>query len=184
MSVYDSIDQSTLNVTWFFLGEDDVIAQFSSGGCVLPDLIAQNVEDTQALQAYFDELPPIGEAVFNPFLHHHYDVRRLRTPLEQYGYYAHRGLVSFDKLDSPLGLDDIHYHCIAHPRQPLALESVPPHLQELLRQNRQPIRFNDFHKLDEGYAPWARLFTQFQVPYSYPKNPNPARKSWFDVLFR
>ena len=182
MSVYDSIDQSTLNVTWFFLGEDDAIAKFSSGGCVLPGVIAQNVEETQALEAYFNQLPPIGEAVFNPFLHHYFDVRRLRTPIEQYGYYAHRGLITFDKMDSITGQDDIHYYLIAHPSQDLALESLPQHIQYILRKNRQPIRFKDFYKLDEGYAPWARLYSQFEVPYSYPKTSSPPRKWGLDFL--
>ena len=184
MSVYDSIDQSTLNITWFFLGEDDVIAKFSSGGCVLPDVIAQSVEDTQALQTYFDQLPPICEAVFNPYLHHYFDVQRLRSPLSQLGYHAQRGLVSFDKIDSPLGLDDIHYYLIAHPSQQLALNALPQHIQELLRKNRQPIQFKDFYKLDEGYARWAQLFTEFQVPYLYPKNPKSGRKSWLAAMFK
>ena len=43
------------DIIWYFLGADNTIAAFASGGAILPDIIAKNAADNEMLNSYFDK---------------------------------------------------------------------------------------------------------------------------------
>jgi hypothetical protein len=177
MQQYSSLDQEISNITWFVLGEDDFIIEFSSGGHVLPEIIANRAEENEILVRYFNALPATSEVELSPDLNTYYDLNRLRGPVAGLGYYAAKGLISFNTMDN---LNDIDYFLVALPVKKLELAELPEHIQALLLPTRQKIRFQDFYKLDAGYRPWACLFSGFHVEPTFDKNAH-RKKKWFNL---
>jgi hypothetical protein len=178
MQHYSLDYQYGMDITWFVLGADESIAAFSSGGAILPTVVAQEAERNERLTHYFDALAPTTEPVFSPHLDHYFDQRNLLGPLAPYGHYAARGLLSFDKINPNPGNNSIDYHLIATPETALKWEALPPDIQQLLRPTQLPINFRDFYKIDAGYRPWASLFTDFWVKPTWERKPR-NKNDWF-----
>jgi hypothetical protein len=178
MQQYSLDYQYGMDIPWFVLGADESIAVFNSGGAILPAFVAQAAERNETLMQYFDALAPTTEPVFSPQIDHYFDRRNLLTPLAQYGYYAARGLLSFDKINPGPGNNSIDYHLIATPHTALKWESLPPEIQHLLRPTQLPIDFRNFYKIDAGYRPWASLFTDFWVAPTWERAPQ-NKTDWF-----
>ncbi|GAB2863048.1 hypothetical protein [Hymenobacter ruber] len=182
MTEYTLDYQYSMDITWFFLGNDGYISTFNSGGAIVPEIISNDAKANQILIEYFDNLTPFSDVTINPFLDKYFDVKSLRSPLSQYSYYAQRGLISFDKINPGPGQSDINYHLIAYPVNKLNVDALPEEIKSILLRTKQPISFKDFYKIDEGYIPWASLFKDFYVPTSLEQTTS-KRKRWFDFLW-
>jgi hypothetical protein len=178
MQHYSLEYQYSMDITWFVLGKDESIAQFQSGGAILPIAIAQHAEGNETLTKYFEALAPTTEPVFSPYLDQYVDPNQAQIPLAEYGGYASRGLLSFDKINPSPGNHRIDYHLIASPGTALSWGGLPPAIQHLLRLTQQPIDFRDFYKIDAGYRPWSSLFTDFYVEPTRERTTQ-TKNDWF-----
>lgn len=176
MQHYSLDYQYGMDITWFMLGNDNFIAQFSSGGAIVPEIIASRADANESLLRYFESLAETSETEINPLLDKYFNKELLRTPLEQYTFYAKKGLVSFDKINPGPGNSSIDYHLIARPIRSLMFDKLPIHIQELLLPTKQQINFQEFNKIDAGYQPWATLFNDYWVEPTFEKAEK--RKKW------
>lgn len=127
-------------ITWFLLGKDGYIAEFDSGGAIVPDIIAKNAADNQILVDYFDNLRPSTEAQMNPWLNKYVDPNHILEP-SKYGYYAKRGLISFDKINPGPGSNGVDYHLIAHPVEGLDFHTLTDQIKEIISRNQTAYQF-------------------------------------------
>jgi hypothetical protein len=181
MKDYTRDYQIGMDIDWCFLGGNRTIAQFTSAGGILPDLIASNAEDNIILNDFIDNLEPFTEAIINPNLAKYFKLSS-DFSLVDYSSYAKKGILIFDKTFVCPGDFDITYHLIARPDEFLKFEMLPDKIKDILLKTQQKIVFDDFEKLDAGYTPWASLFTDYFVPTLH-EEPEKSKKSWFNSLF-
>ena len=166
MKEYTRDYQIEMNIDWFFLGKNGTIAQFSSAGGILPDIIASNAEDNIILNNYIDSIEPFTEIILNPFLDKYFNIANVSS-ISDYSHYATKGILPFDKTYACPGDFDITYHLIAKPMKTLNFDNLPDAIKDIVLRMRQNIIFEDFYKLDAGYSPWASLFTDYYVETLY-----------------
>ena len=152
------------------------LVQFSSGGAILPEFVATHASRNIILAEYFEKVESFIDYETNPFLDKYFDLNNIAS-INDYVYYAQKGILSFDKTNPSPGNFDITYHLLATPKIFLDLTDLPKYIRNILLETKQSISFSNFYKIDAGYIPWSSLFIEYCVPFSY--EPKPKRKSRF-----
>lgn len=181
-TVYTKDDQYTMDIDWFLTGQDNVVAHFSSGGAILPEIIAQNAQDNITLIDFFETLPINTEVVINPFIGKYVNLKNissLENYVESYKSFAQRGILSFDKIEPCAGNHDIGYFLVATPVQFLDFSNLPDKITKILLSKKQEINFKNFNKIDAGYIPWTSLFENYYIPIHYRPTKKKSFWDWF-----
>lgn len=116
----DYIDQSTLNIEWFF-SSNEKIANVSSCCGKVPDSIL-SLDLIQYLWEFFYNLPEIGEFEL---------VNKFKGRLDDHIHFSKRGIYSFLKTDFNI-LIDTNYTLVTRPLNPLTLDKLPSEIREIL----------------------------------------------------
>jgi hypothetical protein len=178
MKEYTRDYQIEMSIDWFFLDQNDLISQFSSVGGILPGTVAKNAEDNEIINEFVKTIEPYSEVIVNPLLDRYFDTNNISSIIS-YGYFATKGLLSFDKTHCCAGDFDITYHLIAAPVEPLDFNSLPDKIKEIMLKNKQMISFKDFHKIDAGYIPWASLFEDYEIKPLYDPPAKKKKTFWW-----
>ncbi|MCC3159235.1 hypothetical protein LJ737_18480 [Hymenobacter sp. 15J16-1T3B] len=173
-----SVDyQYSQDIDWFLLGADNVVAQFSSGGAILPEIISKNASSNEMLIDFFSRSQSFTSSTLNPFLDRYMNLANVLGDVNDLAHYATKGIVSFDVVDPGPGNNAIAYHLLATPKQYLDINQLPAEVQQALLKFKVDIDFRLFYMLDSWYLPWASLFNDYYVRTQYCV---PAKKKrWF-----
>lgn len=121
--------QSYLDIDWFAVDEKGNILHVASMQGKLPDSVDISVEDNSLLCTYIGALDA-------KFSHYDFDrageiMKREGLRMDNFVFYAQRGIFSFDKSDVNNPSDPI-YDRIAIPKKPLMYEDLLPEIQKLI----------------------------------------------------
>ena len=127
--MYTEIEQQSLDIDWFFTGNNEIAFVASAGG-KLPETIAELGEKNGILSSYFRNLPEISDVIINPELKSILpDVNE--TYLSDFINMAKKGIYAFDKTVLNNFLDS-NYHLVASPKNPLKLKDLSPDVIEVI----------------------------------------------------
>jgi hypothetical protein len=171
MKVFDINYQLATDVDWFLVDETNTIAHFTSGGGILPEIVAANAQETFLIKDFLRSLSFDGAVNINPTLNAYWP-SITDANLNDYKIFASKGVLSFDKtFESHPG--DITYHLVANPYTFLNVEELSDTIKMALDKMRVKFGLRDFHKIDVGYIPWASLFEDYEIKPLYDP---PAKK--------
>ncbi|MGL6127558.1 hypothetical protein [Chryseobacterium artocarpi] len=127
--MYTEIEQQSLDIDWFFTGNNEIAFVASAGG-KLPETIAELGEKNGILSSYFRNLPEISDVIINPELKSILpDVNE--TYLSDFINMAKKGIYAFDKTVLNNFLDS-NYHLVVSPKNPLKLKDLSPNVIEVI----------------------------------------------------
>ena len=124
------IEQQTLDIDWFFT--DGIgIGFVASGGGKLPKSISTSDAINIKLSIFFRNLPNKCLPLINLGLSKYIEKDNLDMYLSDFKFMSEKGLYVFDKtiLNS---FEDLNYHLVAKPSNPLLYESLPFEIKEFL----------------------------------------------------
>jgi hypothetical protein len=129
------LEQSTLDIDWFFLNKNKIGFVASAGGR-LPKSISKSQDDIQLLSSYFRSLPRISDIEVNPKLEEVMINRKIdESYLSDFIFMAQKGLYVFDKTFLNNFNDDI-YHLVAMPTVGLNINDLPSNIYDILCKTR------------------------------------------------
>lgn len=171
MKTYTIAEQYENDINWFLVDNNDTIVSFFSAGSIVPKFIMENAELNNLLVRYFESLPDVCESIVNPNLNKYIDLNDVKGTKEQYllgiGFYAKKGIYSFDKTNPCAGSHDVCYYLEASPTKPLSIACLPLEIRECLKYFKIGISLRDFSKIDGNYLPWANLFDDYYIEPTY-----------------
>ena len=135
-------EQYYMDFDWFFTDTKN-IGSVASAGAQLPKSVLRSKENLELLTSFFEELPPITEAIINPRLQEFkLGVKLHEIDLSNFIFMAERGLYSFDKaLAGNLG--DNRYCLVASPAVALTIQDLPPEISDIILETIIPIGINE-----------------------------------------
>jgi hypothetical protein len=136
------IEQSTLDIDWFFT-DNNKIGFVASAGGRLPKSVAKSKDNIELLSNYFRGLSPTTDIKVNPKLKEfmpHRDINE--NYLSDFIYMAERGLYSFDKI-SLNNFNDDGYYLVASPVVGLTINDLPIEISNIIAQTISAIEINE-----------------------------------------